>query len=574
MKRQVLRLLRLTIGERATTALAIRLRRFRYRLALSLPPPLTPTDQLPFPKAGTLPLFQALAHARSLPGSLTDQDLEQLYLAGEGVHCACWFGADAEAAQAATMLYAGGAKRVDVMEPHNESQLDLVVMQRGATIPDHLTVPPRVRRLKLESDERCAARCSGLRQTLKHGGRLRVLLLNDVGFQYGAGVATRRQAQSFLLAGWDVALISWDPGTAIDYPTIAKLQPSGRWMGVRSLPHAHHTAGMSDAQITAVIVQAVREVNPDFVLVGNIHGAKWPIAIMPALQATGLAVAAYMHDLHWVTGRCAYPGPCRAYIKEGCDADCPTAEEYPALQRERIAEAWARRAEVFTGPNAIPLIANSNWTRDIARLRFGDKARIETAYLGLDTLQFRRMDRALARRLLGIAFDGPLVLMGSVNVKEERKGGPVFMSVLDQLHSRGDVGVLVFGHGSEALPCTKGFGLVTDEREMAVIYSAADIFVSTAREEAFGQTLLEASSSGMPVVAFKVGGVSEATLDGTTALLLNEVNDAAILSAINQLLANPALAARLGANGLARSASDFGLQAQADTWKCLLGRLF
>ena len=213
-------------------------------------------------------------------------------------------------------------------------------------------------------------------------------------------------------------------------------------------------------------------------------------------------------------------------------------------------------------------------TRDVARSRFGTAAVIETAYLGLDTERFRRMDRALARRLLGITFDGPLVLMGSVNVKEERKGGPQFLSLLNQLQARADIGALVFGHGSDALPCVKGLGLVTDEGQMAVIYSAADIFVGTAREEAFGQTLLEASASGMPVIAFRVGGVPEAALDGTTALLLDDMSAEAVLAAIDRLLADPALAARLSANGIGRSATEFGLHAQASAWKALLARLF
>ena len=89
-------------------------------------------------------------------------------------------------------------------------------------------------------------------------------------------------------------------------------------------------------------------------------------------------------------------------------------------------------------------------------------------------------------------------------MKEERKGGPLFLSLLSQLQARKDVGALVFGHGSDELPCIKGFGLVTDERQMAVIYSAADIFVGTASEEAFGQTLLEASASGLPVISTRV----------------------------------------------------------------------
>jgi glycosyltransferase involved in cell wall biosynthesis len=576
MKKHVVRLLTLTLGERRTFDLAVRTRRIRYRLGMLSKPDFDAgaLERIPFPRSGAKPLPEAFARARVLPGSLTDEDLVLLFEAGRDVRSACIFAAEPEAIQAATMLYAGGTRRIDVMRPSPKFLPDLVVMQNGAVIPPDVQLPAKAKILQLSGLSEAESRRAHLRHKLQAGGRLRILFINDVGFQYGAGVATRRQAQSFLMAGWDVAMLSWDAGTAIAYPAVARVQAPGRWVCVRSMADTHHSAGLDDAGITERIVEAAREVNPDFILVGNIHGAGWPIDIMPALRDAGYAVAAYMHDLHWVTGRCAYPGSCRAFLEAGCDADCPTAEQYPSLPRSQIHPAWARRAEVFTGPGAIPLLTNSDWTSAIARARFGAAATIRTVHLGLDHRQFARIDRKLARRLLGIETDVPLALMGSVNVKEERKGGPIFLSVLEQLHRRTDVGVLMFGHGSDALPCTKAFGLVTDERMMALIYSAADFFIGTAREEAFGQTLLEASAAGLPVVAFRVGGVVEAVEDGGSAILVDEFSAGPLIAAIDRLLTDKALATRLGQTGERRAAELFSLPAQADAWRTCLKEIF
>ena len=574
MKRHIIRALRGSLGDDNTLRVVIAYRRLRSLLQPAGAGLAGTNDDTVLPRPGKRAMIDAISDARALPGGLDDRTLETLYNAGANVRTARWFGAHAEGLQAATVLYAGGARCVETERSRLNSPADLVIVQKGVDERELADVSLAAQIMRLDGASVRQSREALLRQKLAGGGRLRVVVVNDVGFQYGAGVATRRQVQSFMIAGWDVALVAWDAGLSADTMSIAKLQAPGRWLGAKSLRSEHYSVGRSVDQIRATVMQAVMDLKPDFVLVGNIHGAKWPIDLIPDVRDAGYPIAAYMHDLHWVTGRCAYPGRCRAYLEGGCTAACPTAEQYPALPRDEITGAWQRRAELFAGADPIPLIANSNWTRDAARKRFGRSARVETGYLALDTVQFRPMDRALARRLLGIQFDGPIVLMGSVNVTEERKCGPLFLSLIQRFQARSDMGVLLFGHGSEEIACTKAFGLVTDERRVAMIYAAADIFVGTAREEAFGQTLIEAQSAGLPVVAFRVDGVPEAVADQETGLLVDDISVDAIVRAVDKLLEAPSLREKMAAQGMLRSAERFSLKVQAASWKVLLEKLF
>ena len=43
----------------------------------------------------------------------------------------------------------------------------------------------------------------------------------------------------------------------------------------------------------------------------------------------------------------------------------------------------------------------------------------------------------------------------------------------------------------------------------AMVYSAADLYVTPSRAESFGQTILESLSCGTPVVAFNLGPIPE-----------------------------------------------------------------
>jgi glycosyltransferase involved in cell wall biosynthesis len=116
------------------------------------------------------------------------------------------------------------------------------------------------------------------------------------------------------------------------------------------------------------------------------------------------------------------------------------------------------------------------------------------------------------------------------------------------------------------LTCTKSFGLVDDERMMPFILNSADIFIGTATEEAFGQTLLEASSCGLPVVAFDRGGISDIVVDGQTGVLVKTLNADELYDAVNRLLADASLRAVLGEKARARVVSHFTLARQASAW--------
>jgi glycosyltransferase involved in cell wall biosynthesis len=412
-----------------------------------------------------------------------------------------------------------------------------------------------------------------LPEKLAQGERLKIVILNDLGFQYGAGVGARRQVQSFLLLGWDVAVVCWSPGHDVSEPSLCGVTTPGRWGGVNALLDVHPVCGLSNEQIIERVAAAVMAFEPDVVVAGNLHGAGWPIDLLPALRDRGPLVIAYMHDGYWVTGRCAYPGSCSQFFTTGCSASCPTSSEYPPLSPERIAEAWSLRARVFTGPTAIPLVANSHWTKDLAWARFGESARLDVVHLALDHNLFSPVERRLARRLLGIAEEGTLVLLGAINVEDPRKGGPLFRELHRALRARPDIDVLLFGHLSEKIASAKSFGLVTDDRLMPIIFSAADLFVGTASEEAFGQTLMEASACGLPVIAFEVGGVIDVVENGRTGILLRERSVDAILSTIDAILADRTNYDSFARTGRFLVEQRFTLACQANAWVECLKRL-
>jgi glycosyltransferase involved in cell wall biosynthesis/Na+/melibiose symporter-like transporter len=87
-----------------------------------------------------------------------------------------------------------------------------------------------------------------------------------------------------------------------------------------------------------------------------------------------------------------------------------------------------------------------------------------------------------------------------------------------------------------------------------------DVFVLPSVDEPFGRALIEAMAVGKPVIATRSGGVPEVVLDGETGLLVQPGNVAELAAAMERLLTDRELAARMGAAGLARARECFDVR--------------
>jgi phosphatidyl-myo-inositol alpha-mannosyltransferase len=99
-------------------------------------------------------------------------------------------------------------------------------------------------------------------------------------------------------------------------------------------------------------------------------------------------------------------------------------------------------------------------------------------------------------------------------------------------------------------------GRVSDD-EKAQLFKTADVYASPATgRESFGIVLLEAMAAGTPIVCSDIHGYKGVVRRGREGLLVPPRKPKALASAIGQLLADDALRAEMGRNGLAR-ADDF-----------------
>lgn len=201
----------------------------------------------------------------------------------------------------------------------------------------------------------------------------------------------------------------------------------------------------------------------------------------------------------------------------------------------------------------------------------------------VDTARYRpdAARRDAARRAWGIP-EGATVI-GTVGNLNRAKGQQYLIRATEVVHRTDpDVYVRILGaftpthaaHAEALQEEAKRRGLLEGDRlafvdpgrRVANLLPGFDVFLSTSvpRSEGVPTAILEAMSSGIPVVATRVGGVEEVVEEGVTGFVVAPLDVGAIAAAAQSLVRQPLLRARFGARAREHAVERFGIERCAD----------
>jgi glycosyltransferase involved in cell wall biosynthesis len=104
-----------------------------------------------------------------------------------------------------------------------------------------------------------------------------------------------------------------------------------------------------------------------------------------------------------------------------------------------------------------------------------------------------------------------------------------------------------------------------DQPALASVYRDADIFVFPSSYEGFGLAIVEAMAGRLPIVTTPVGVAADALSDGTSALFVPRRSADAIVAAVERIIADDSLRARL-AEGAQQAALDYRESETVRAW--------
>lgn len=191
---------------------------------------------------------------------------------------------------------------------------------------------------------------------------------------------------------------------------------------------------------------------------------------------------------------------------------------------------WLRKRKYWRRP--ISIVTPSCWLADCAsRSVLMHDWPVTVVPNCLDTDRWQPLPQSLARQLLGLPAEVPLLLFGAIGGSQDpRKGFDLLVEALAQLHARQpSLQLVVFGELAPPDPPDLGFsvhytGHLHDDLSLRALYSAADLFVLPSRQDNLPNTALEAQACGTPVVAFRTGGLSDIVEHRCTGYLAQPYN--------------------------------------------------
>jgi len=173
---------------------------------------------------------------------------------------------------------------------------------------------------------------------------------------------------------------------------------------------------------------------------------------------------------------------------------------------------------------------------------------------GVDTNHFTPLRRRDALREAHLG-DGEVLLLSVGRVSPEKRLDLLLDAVTIARAEAPEVRLVVAGDGParEQLEAGAPDGVrflgELGGAALADLYASADIFCFPSTTDTFGQVLLEAGASGLPVVAAAAGGALDLVRPGVTGLLVTPDRSDALATAIVELVRSDTVRKRLGAEG-------------------------
>jgi glycosyltransferase involved in cell wall biosynthesis len=233
---------------------------------------------------------------------------------------------------------------------------------------------------------------------------------------------------------------------------------------------------------------------------------------------------------------------------------------------------WKRKSNHWRRP--IQIVAPSHWLADCARQSaLMREWPVSVIPYAIDTEAWHPVDKQLARKILGLPVDSPLLIFGAIGgTRDPRKGFDLLKGALD--HLRGEIQgleLVVLGQTPPMKPTDLGFpvhyaGHLHDDISMSLFYSAADALILPSRQDNLPNVGIEAQACGTPVVAFNACGLPDIVEHKETGYLAKAFDTQDLAEGIRWVLADTGRRARLSSQSRNAAVAKFSYPVVAEQY--------
>lgn len=308
-----------------------------------------------------------------------------------------------------------------------------------------------------------------------------------------------------------------------------------RWHGLQS--RIFDNQGFASTKATQLFVEKIKRIQPDIINIHNIHGYYANIdVLLNYLATTNIPVVWTLHDCWNFTGHCAF------FDYAGCDRwkthchHCPRKKGYPSSYVfDSSSKNYEKKKALFGRMHNLHFVTPSQWLADLTKESFLSQFPVYVINNGLDLSVFKPIVNERTKSKMGIQL-GQKVILGVASVWHKRKGLDDFIQLAKALPEHKVVLVGLTEKQVKELPHGMvGVTRTENTRELAELYSMADVFVNPTYADNFPTTNIEALACGTPVVTYMTGGSPEAVSE-KTGMIVEKGNIESLIISVKRIL--------------------------------------
>lgn len=275
--------------------------------------------------------------------------------------------------------------------------------------------------------------------------------------------------------------------------------------------------GFNSKNETKKIISELETIKPDIVHLHNIHGHDCNLEMLfKYFKRNNTKLIWTFHDC-W-----AFTGYCPHFTMMKCDKwktecyECIQKNEF-ALFFDRSNQLFKRKKELFSGLD-LTVVTPSQWLADLVKQSFLKDYSVKVINNGIDLDVFKPTESDFRKKY---GLENKKIILDVAFGWDARKGLDVFLELEKRLPD--DYKIVLVGTTEDTdklLPeSIISIHRTQNQRELAEIYTASNVFVNPTREDNYPTVNMESIACGTPVITFRTGGSPEMVDENTGAVV-------------------------------------------------------
>ncbi len=271
---------------------------------------------------------------------------------------------------------------------------------------------------------------------------------------------------------------------------------------------------------TLKFIDEVVKISPDIIHLHNLHGYYLHTpTLLKFLGKYDKPVVWTLHDLWPFTGHCCYFDSVNCTKWQTHCSNCPLRKGYPAsFVFDNSSKNHTEKIELILAIKNLTFVPVSNWVGNLVKQSLLKNKNVEVIRNGVDLNVFTSISSSEKKE--------KKIALFVANVWGERKGFQFIPKIADLLGDKWKC--VVVGVNKNQKQELEKYGIIAIQRtesakELAKLYSQADVYVNPTRMETLSMTNVEAQACGTPVVTFDAGGTPE-TISSETGIVVPQGN--------------------------------------------------